>query len=969
MLGSPGVRGDWATEKLQVYKVLLASPGFDLATWVEPIVRALPFRLGDPTAEHGIPFAFDDDFNDLADLATDDLADLLHRRRESEGRAPASSHGEVELGSRGLRPATYSLGAFTDNAPGLPVAARAIRLDPALDCGLIEAWVSRGHGGPLFDRLVALFSRLRDEDLRAGSTAAYLALGLLGTLSHLESKKSRARGLVSRTFSPERLDKTLGSAWFALVETSLNRVLEGVSAPLVVQARALLCPLSFFSVRTRPLQLDVNPWGLSETMAAAADRLWLGMLEENPSPRDAEQRLAAAFLADPEVFQRAAQAGAVLWTRRRLFDWLAIHDGRDPEVSGALVPLVQSNEALSAALSDSKVLVTRVLRFAKGLKPDPAGEAATNALLDALRRGPEREDAVRDVAAAYAVLALDRVTADATDRGRARLRDRRGDYTREQLVADYLAGRLYRLSVDGKPIRRSGQRKRQGQLFLELRGLTQRKLKGGEGVSADFLRSELFEPLVAAASVRAEGLGGEQQLWLQSLLSDGAVFSGEIPALVELAREIPRVCRACAEKLRARGVGDPAEVELRRGEVEARVRAELDRLRGEATLLEREMAARRAVPTRQLEQTLFGALAQHIAELDARRQEAMLANLLPEARRAEEALQTLRAKEKELFSRVENTFGAARDQLVADLALAEDKGRLRELERRASEARSWAHGQLRALDEEAKLRGGDLEAGLFVAYGPHAQTTTLTDQRFGSVRVVIGEKIHEAARGTARQPLIKAKLDAQLGKARAARQSPRLELPFRIYVDSAYNLLFAQDLSELIDAAVREREPGKAREAAKAVAEAALRDLARCMGMGDGQAPESLTQLSDIYNVGEAFSGEALAAFLVQAAPGRTWFRKALAVEELDPEFQELFFFIRDSLDLIVSIPSDGDSDQALVFRRAGQAQFKGFEARAPTAVWELLRPDAPFTLLLAQKHLPLWTAEARGRPPGELPT
>jgi hypothetical protein len=111
-----------------------------------------------------------------------------------------------------------------------------------------------------------------------------------------------------------------------------------------------------------------------------------------------------------------------------------------------------------------------------------------------------------------------------------------------------------------------------------------------------------------------------------------------------------------------------------------------------------------------------------------------------------------------------------------------------------------------------------------------------------------------------------------------------------------------------------------------------------------------------------------VAAFLTQTAPARTWFRKVCAIDELDPEFEELFVFISDALELVVSVPADGDADRAIVFRRAGQVQFRGFQAKSPTTVWELVRPDSPFALLLAQKHLPLWATEARGRPQGEKP-
>lgn len=467
-----------------------------------------------------------------------------------------------------------------------------------------------------------------------------------------------------------------------------------------------------------------------------------------------------------------------------------------------------------------------------------------------------------------------------------------------------------------------------------------------------------------------EGLGGETQLVLQNLLGDAAVFSGEMAALTDLAQDIQRICRGYAEKLKSRTGTDGRDVESRRAEVEARLRSELERLRSEATALERGMAAKQAMPVAELERALFGSLTLRVAELEGRRRDAAQRGRAAEAQHHQDAVAALKAREKELFSRIETLFGPARDKLVADLALVEDRNHLRELERRATEARAWAKAQLRSLDEEARAtRGGGLEAGLFITFGANAEIATMADQQFGQVKVAIAEKINEAARGTARNAIIKGKLDGLLAKARAEHKNPRLELPFRVYVDSAYNLLLPAELSELIDGAVRDREPARAREAAKAIAETVLRDLARAMQMGDGQAPEVLSSLSDIYNTGEALSGEALAALLTQTSASRTWFRKVLQVDELDAEFHDLFLFVQDSLELIVTLPPDGDVDHAALFRRAGQVQFRGFEAKSPTSVWELLRPDSPFALLLSQKHLALWAAEARGRLAGELPT
>lgn len=965
-----GIPGEWAPQRLLLYRALLAMPGFDLSAWPDRALQALPLRLGE--LAEGIPFAFDDDLSERAHAAVGDLVDLLRRRRESTDPKPAPAVKELDVQGRALRPRTCSLGLFREGTPGLRIAARALRLDATLDSGVIEAWVPRGHGGPLFDQLVGLYAKLRAEDERTGPLPAHLILGLLGTLSLLELEKESSKALVSRLWPPEKVDRAVSGALFALVEAALEVAL-GPGAPgrsdanaYAAQARAVLGPLAFLSMPSKAPGTSVNPWGLPESFVQDADRLWLALLEEDPRPRAAEQRLEFAFEKEPSLRQRMAQLGALLVARRCAFNWLALYDGHDPEVSAAVSTIARSDDALCAALADPKPISTRVVKLARGLKPDDTGNAVTLGLLEALRKGPERPETVREVAAAYATLALDRVALSAVESARARLKDRRCEYTRERLVADYLAGRLYRLSADAKPIRRALARKAQGHLFVDFDGLSRHAYRNQEPGVAELARAELFEPLLAAACQHAEGLGGALQLELASLREDAAVFSGEVGALVALAADLPAVCRRYAEKLRTRSGVVQRAPGVRRAEVEAHLRRELDRLRGEAALLERAMNAKKSSPVNELERALFDGLSQRNAELETRRDAALQRGDEREAQSAAATAAAVQARQKALFSRIETLFGPARDALVLEMALAEDQQAMAQLEQRAAETRRWAQSQLRALDGEASA--GDLECGVFISYGPAAETAPMLHPRFGRVQVTMAEAIREAELGASRHALVKTKLDALLREARSARALPHLELPFRVYVGSADVLLVPPNVSERVELARRERDAVRARDAAQAVCEELMREVVQTITAGDGRPLETLTALGDIYNAGEALSSEALAAYLVQSAPRRTWFRKTISVEDLDPEFRDLFVFPESSLELIASVLAGGDAEQAVLFRRVGPVQLAGLEGRTPTVVWELVRKQSPFALLLAQKHLLLWGAQARGRPPGELP-
>jgi hypothetical protein len=118
--------------------------------------------------------------------------------------------------------------------------------------------------------------------------------------------------------------------------------------------------------------------------------------------------------------------------------------------------------------------------------------------------------------------------------------------------------------------------------------------------------------------------------------------------------------------------------------------------------------------------------------------------------------------------------------------------------------------------------------------------------------------------------------------------------------------------------------------------------------------------LNDIYNVGEAFSVEAMEAFLRETKTTRFAFRKNLSVGDLHPQFRERFCFVADGLELQVSAPLSGELSEFVVFRLAGHVHFRGFEAKRATGVYELIRKEGQFFKLLATHHLKSWLAEAR---------
>ena len=90
-----------------------------------------------------------------------------------------------------------------------------------------------------------------------------------------------------------------------------------------------------------------------------------------------------------------------------------------------------------------------------------------------------------------------------------------------------------------------------------------------------------------------------------------------------------------------------------------------------------------------------------------------------------------------------------------------------------------------------------------------------------------------------------------------------------------------------------------------------------------------------------------------------------VAVDSLDAEIRKRFLFLSTDLDLTISLPIGGPLEEALIFRRVGQVQFRGFESKERTTVYEMIRRCSPFARLIVERHLPQWAAEATARRAG----
>ncbi len=956
---------DYGARRTADYRDIAADPRFAPADFLEPLFERLPFRLGESSASTIVPYAFDDLFAETLDGAVDGLAFLLLRRREALlAQSPSSAVGGQGMPFLGAP--HYSLSPFAGDACALNAAVRAIRFDPLLDAGVMSAWLSTCGGGALLRSLTALYAKTFAEDVRRQARTPLTHLAWTATLDAAEAAKSRAKPLVSRTLPWEKLEKAIGFAVFALAQAAILPVLSTLTSQnfnFSAQSyrRALtagLTPLAFCSIPRSALQDDINPWGLAPGIVSELERLWFALLDGEPSPFRAAELLEREILTQPDLMDMAAQAGAIRDLRQALFVWLDANREADDFVLQPILQNLRSDAGLFKIITSPKVLEAPLRRYSEMRHLEPDASGSTLRLLELLRKGTDARLRIRAVANAFFCWALDQVTAHTLLKARGMLRDQRsGQATADELQEAYLQGRLYRLSADRHPTLCALSVRESGHLFVDLKGFTQRTYRAKEIVMADFLRTEFYEPILDAAARcgRADD-GGKPRLSLQNLPGDAAVFSGDITALVALAQEIWHICRTYGEKLQRRLARSGSAQNLKRQEVESLLKQRLIELENEAASMAARIDACAHLSMADKEKLWEARLNANMKMVEAQIAQQRKSGDTDALHFSLQAREVLERQNRDSARQLSALKPDQRDARLGELLCGEEKMVLTELRRQMEEEKELARVRLKAL--EAEEQDMALDVGLFIGYGAAAETVALDSPAFGSIRVAIAEKINEAARGTSRSGHLRERLEAQLSRERRLRGNSSITCPFRVLLAPELRMTMPPELSELMLRAIRGKDATAARSAAQGAGQLVLRELARAMGQGDGRLPESLSILNDIYNVGEALSGEALQAYLSATAATRHWFRKVVPVESLDAEIRSRFFFPTAELDLTVSLPLSGAMGDALIFRRAGQMKFRGFEAKAQTVIYEMLRRQDDFFRLLAERHLTLWAGE-----------
>jgi hypothetical protein len=255
-----------------------------------------------------------------------------------------------------------------------------------------------------------------------------------------------------------------------------------------------------------------------------------------------------------------------------------------------------------------------------------------------------------------------------------------------------------------------------------------------------------------------------------------------------------------------------------------------------------------------------------------------------------------------------------------------------------------------------------MEAGLFISYGPKAETMLIPPKKdfSGQIKVAIGEKINEAARGTDRNSLVRAKLEMLLEKERAKRNNMKLQYPFDVYIDSTYAIHMPSEMDEAVEALTEGARGGDPKTMAEAMASGFYNDLKKLERGASFGSLRLLVTSTYIYNRGSAITKDALDAYMRETKGASFFFKKVVKPAELDAEIRNSFFFPAGELEFWFGIEVKKGIETVEGFALIGEVVFKGFESAPPTVVYEILDNEGPFFRALNAYHFSKWRAEAK---------
>lgn len=892
----------YSAQRLSLFEALLKK-GCDVENgklWtLEP--KQLRFKHGESIAELKVPYHMGAEDEACVENAVLALISLLMRRYEAagiEGRGDSTQVLPIAVPT--LKDKTFRTDLFIADSIEKRLATSILSSTPYIDSAILAGWLgSDGHGRKFMRWVYGLFEKTLREEARGEGEEKTSYLALLAAINTIRKKKEKIKAYRIKGLSYERLDLVTGLALFHALRAAMREALDrlksaGASSynPFTdALLSSSLVPRSFLSIPSNLLSVSLNPYNLNSESYEALSNLPVTFSAEALEPLEKHNALKGRT----EIVEVLKQQADITRFRDEALKYLMELELPGTEAQAVLFEVYNEDRLIKNFLSDARATssLNRSLdEIKKRFMNDTMRVEAISSFQDFLSGfkksmlGGILKSSKKDMEAAlpliegYYACRFDDHVEQYESLMRGYLADRRGEYNQNTLQEEYGRGRLYRFSVDDRPILKTLEVEEEGQLFVDMKDFTRKTLKVKEIAMAEFMKEYFYKPILTAASRYGVGTGigtDERGITLTNLPGDAAIFSGGVTYLVSLARDIQAIIRRYREQLMRR--------------------------------------------------------------LPPRKDEELLEDVHKSFEARKEAL---KHKREELNRAFEAREPGVESKLVA---LGEEEHRLERTYR----------------DELENAIKGELEAGLYISYGAKAELM-LIESRHGAsepVKVSIGEKINEASRGTFRSPMVMAKLE-MLMENENVKKRLRLKYPFDVYIDRFYSIKMPPELDSAFEKLLTNRKASSAQAMAQIMANEFLNDLKKITSGDTFSTLRLVSFTTDIYNKGQALSSAALQAYIREAKGMKSFFQKAVEVQDLDPGIQEAFFFPVTPLEFWIGVESVKGVERVEVFYRSGEVIFKGFEANLPTVIYEMINPEGDFFKALSRTHMHNWIEEAK---------
>lgn len=970
----------------------------DPQTYLRLKIERLPFKLGE--GREKVPFLIDREVAETTSSSVQYLVGLLKKRNERETRTPL--HAFMPLSASKRPKDVMERYLCTRDLSARPLEKRiaedAIYHNPYLDAGIVEGWfLQYKEPGRLIWAIKRLYLKAIEEEIKQGKWTDITYLTHLCLVAYFRKVKEALKKVSIKRFSYERLEQAVGQMLYSTLHEIQTEVFSEIRykdltldiSRLEHLIKGSTNPLTFVAIRPSLFKNDLNPYHLDQE---GFDLMQSLMHTIDIDFQNIEESLKA-FVHRAKRNKRLREKLIELWSINRIrtaaFNYLKEYEDYSAGKDLWLFHLVQSNKVIQSTLTNEeagrkfeddlnkliaetshsldKEKAQSVIGIENAFKSQKKGRTMKRLFFSS-----REEEQLREVIEGFLLYQLDEIWSLWIDESLQYLDDRKALKSRAELDEEYDRGRIYRLATDARPILRDLATKKEGHLFMDLRGFTQRMCLSKEITMADFMLKGFFLPVLEVAKKYYTDEG----VRLNNLVGDAFSFSGRIHSLVSLAQELREIFARYAEQIHERegllSEGDETRAigERYRHERKTILRERKD-IEKSIEGIERELKLKEFLNPVQLikaQEEDFDAQFAYYQE--------QLSNL-PQQIEREEDLETkknliemqdnlliLKEGISEHKRELAESIGSiGQDDLndIFRLICAEEREELERLRRLLKESYDKESDLNKAYEMEiAAGKEEAVEYGLFISYGDAAETIAFEDPFWGKMSVAIAEKLNEAARGTGRNPDIRKKLDLLLRNARRARGNLSLTYPFYVFIDRSYGLSFRSDLSTTVERVLQNRDKGTARVVMETASSLFMSDIEKGMRDSGDDGWETLTYFNDIYNLGEAMSGEAREAYLREISPHKYYFDKAVKVNELHTEIQQRFFFPSPELKFCCCVERVNDKLQFDLLRYVGELVFKGFEIHQATAVYEIVRKNSPLYLLLERHHLPAWYEEAK---------